>query len=237
MSSTTIHGSRKLERSDLTGATQPVAELTADNTDRDIATACRQIANVCGFPALHADAVLTRKTRLDQDRAAAYGKATEAIKRRGLVLMYGDRGRGKTFLATLIGANWWKHGFYAKYGACRYWTVTDLMDAQRAWFGKKTNEHGPVAEPFEVARDCGLLVLDELNETRDSAFDADSLVRIVDARYRSMMPTVLLTNLKPESFVKVLGASVVDRTKDRGAVIECNWDNYRDRLRSQGGAA
>lgn len=236
MSSTTIHGSSRLDLADVAAAQQPIAEWSGRGLVYPMETACRQIQNVCGFPVLHVQAVLNRMEKLSPDRLDAYKRALDAIKRRGLVLMWGDRGVGKTFVATLLGAQWFRSDMYGRYGACRYWTVTDLMDAQKSWFGRKTGEFGPIAEPLLIARDCGLLVLDELNEARDSAFDSDSLVKVIDARYRQARPTVILTNLKPELFVGVLGASVVDRTKDRGAVIKCDWDNYRDRLRSQGGA-
>ena len=235
MSSTTPHGSRHLDLAGLQAAMVPNPPLMPDDNARDLHSACRQLKSRCGFPVRHLDAIMAGGIPLDQPRQDALDRLAVAIRDRGLILLWGDRGVGKTHIATMAGAGWWCYGYYAQYGACRYWRVTDLMSDQRKWFGNKMGPYGPVAEPFEVAADCGLLVLDEINEIRqDSNFDMDAIVRTIDARYAGMRPTVLITNLKPQGFAKVLGGSVVDRIKDRGAVIECNWNNYRDVIRKGG---
>ncbi len=237
MSLTTQVGcSSRLNPDDLALAVRPLGHLTADDTERELVVSCRQ-ARVCGFPIRHTEAIEAGAHRLDKARQLAWNTLGTAIKGRGIAMLWGDRGRGKTHLATLAGIQWHRTGFYGKYGACRYWTAADLMDEQRDWFSNKVGEYGAKAEPFEVARDCGLLVLDELNEIKaGSAFDVDSVTRIMDARYRQALPSILITNMRPDKVVSVLGGSVVDRIKENGALIDCNWDSVRDAIRAGGEA-
>ncbi len=237
MSHTTPVGcSKPITQADTALAIQPIEALSGDGMERDFAVACRQ-ARVMGFPIRHTEAIAGGAFRLDADRRAAWSTMIATVKQRAITLLWGDRGVGKTHLATVLGARWHQLGYAGRYGTGRYWTVADLMDDQREWFGKKTGEFGALAEPFEVARDCGLAVLDELNEIKaGSAFDVDSLARIIDARYRGARPTVLITNMRPDKIASVVGGSVVDRIKENGAVIECNWDSVRDAIRAGGEA-
>jgi DNA replication protein DnaC len=238
MSRMTIHGhASSISTDDLASALHGIKPLQSTGVMHpDAEGAVRQLTARCGFPLLHTQAA--SETDMTADQEKAWAVIGPALLRRGLVILWGDRGVGKSFLAAKIGLQWWRMGYYGRYGACRYWTVPDLMRDQRTWYGKNSNEWGSIAEPHVVARDCGLLILDEANEIKaDSAFESDALVQIIDYRYRkSVMPTVVMTNLRVEKLASVLGASVLDRVKDRGALVECNWPNYRDVIR-KGGAA
>lgn len=226
-----------LSPSDFVTALQPVTQLTPSEHRRPLAECTRQ-ARVMGFPPRHADAIEAGGYELDDARRKAWDTLVDAVRWRGLVIMHGKRGCGKTHMGTLLGVQWRRNGYAGRYGAERYWRVNDLIDAEKAWYGRKVDANGnAIAEPYWVARDCGLLVLDEVNEIRrDREADHDAVVRIVDARYGECRPTVLITNLAPAEMPGVLGGSILDRVKDRGALIECNWNNYRDVIR-KGGAA
>ena len=225
----------KITIADLLAATSPVLPLTGDDIPRRLADACRQSKGPGGFPSLHCDSIAAGLYRLSEGTEKAWDALRVSVCRRGIVLLHGDRGRGKTHMATLAAISWWKNGFAANHGQAKYWRLNDLFDDQKAWYGKKRNEFGDIAEPFWVARDCGLLVLDEINEMRaDSGFDKDLIVRILDARYGATLPTVLVTNLQPQQAGDLLGWSGLDRIKDRGAVVALSGENIRDEIRRQG---
>lgn len=221
---------KPLDRNEINKAMNGLERWTGDDRHRDRATAIRQAKGAWGFPPLHAERMgLRGGCELDDQRKKAWAALIEAVQRRGTVLMHGDRGGGKTQLATMLGVLWWKNG-YTRHGAARYWTANGLLDEQRAWFRKADGDG-----PLWTAKDCGLLVLDEINEIRsDTQFGVSEIVGVIDYRYGRAYPTVMLTNLKPQAVADVIGWSVLDRIKDRGAVIECNWNNYRDVIRKGG---
>jgi DNA replication protein DnaC len=195
--------------------------------------ACRQVTiSKCGFPARHA-ATVKAGYKLDEPRRDAWAQVGAAIRNRGLAILHGDRGGGKTQFVTAMGVNWYHRGYAYRYGTAIYRTANGLLDEQRAWFGKGDGSDGPLW----MAKDCGLLILDEVNEIRsDTQFGQVEIVACIDHRYAVGMPTILVTNAKPKQLGDLLGWSVMDRVKDCGALVECNWPNYRDVIR-KGGAA
>lgn len=204
-------------------------DLVATATPGPLDAACRQM-RTRGFPVLHIEAIADRVFKPTDTQAEVWRATTEAIKRRGCVLIHGHRGVGKTQVAVALGVQWHRYGLYANYGACWYWTAAGLIGAQIRWFSDKSG-----AEPIDIARDCGLLFLDEINELRtDTAFGQTELAALMDHRYTRGLPTVLLTNLSPDQTPKVLGWSIIDRIKDRGAVVALMGENIRDVIRKGG---
>jgi hypothetical protein len=45
-----------------------------------------------------------------------------------------------------------------------------------------------------------------------------------------MLPTVLITNAKPDEFAMIVGTSVLDRIGSDGKLIELSGENYRQKL-------
>ena len=59
---------------------------------------------------------------------------------------------------------------------------------------------------------------------------------IIDDRYRNMRDTILITNDRPDEFVKQAGESIASRVKECGQVIVLKGKDYRDdRMRSTAG--
>ena len=204
----------------------PIEPRTANL--HDWALSCAR-AGTRGFPPRHTTAILDKRTQLDDARTEAWNTLREAVIDRGLVLMTGPNGHGKTHMVTLLGVMWDHRGYP---GEIRYWPANDLIGAQMRWFDRKRDGDGRVIEsPDEIARRAGLLVLDQLNELRSgSEYSRTSFVALIDHRYRAGLPTVLVTNQTAEHvFDSVLGGDM-ERIKEGGCVIVCEWDNYRDRM-------
>jgi DNA replication protein DnaC len=201
----------------------------------DRVNACQQ-ARVSGFPGRHCDRVREVGRTMDEPRSVVHRRVWASVRQGGMVMLTGDRGRGKTHLATLVGSEWWAFGFGFSVGPARYWRLSELFADQKAWFDRRRDEWGnAIPEPLEVARTCGLLVLDEIQERQGTDWEQAELVRLLDVRYTEFRPALLITNRTLRDVAAIVGMSAIDRMKEGGAVIECAWDNYRDRIR--GGAA
>lgn len=85
------------------------------------------------------------------------------------------------------------------------------------------------AESAVVKRFCEpkLLIIDEIQERAESAWEDRMLTHIIDVRYGAMGDTLLIGNLSPEQLAESLGPSIVDRLRETGGIIECKWDSFR----------
>lgn len=72
-----------------------------------------------------------------------------------------------------------------------------------------------------------LLVIDECQERPDSDWEIRTTTLILDKRYGSMRPTVLIANCTDQQFKNLMGASIVDRLFEGGAVIDFSWESFR----------
>jgi hypothetical protein len=144
-----------------------------------------------------------------------------ALEQGGTVALIGDRGRGKTVLATWLASERRKlrkdPGIYAR--------AHDLFSALRGTWGKKDGMSEE--EVLEHFRETPFLVLDEIQERSTSDWENRTLVNVLDHRHASFLPTLILGNLTLPEMTTNLGASVVDRIKQTGYVVTCDWEALR----------
>jgi DNA replication protein DnaC len=79
-----------------------------------------------------------------------------------------------------------------------------------------------------------LLVIDEAHERGDTAWEDRTLTHLIDRRYRDMHDTVLISNLSPEAVSESLGPSIIDRVRETGTMLMCNWQSFRQKGRAAG---
>lgn len=208
----------------------------------------------CHWPKRHlatlADKAFTL-ANLNEPQHRAYRKLEAAMRNEDeagkMLVMLGNRGTGKTLLATLAHWNvkaqaavdalelrrWTPHGFMAAgepmsmiFGgtgtAAQYFVLGDMFAREKATFNIRSK-----ASVLESARTARVLVLDEIQETVGSEWEQTELTRLIDHRYREMLPTILIGNLKSSELTGCLGDSIVSRLQETGEVIECNWKSYR----------
>lgn len=82
-----------------------------------------------------------------------------------------------------------------------------------------------------------LLVIDEAHERGDTAWEDRILTHLVDRRYREKRDTILISNLSPEAVSESLGPSIIDRVRETGTMLMCNWRSFRQKGRPDGGGA
>jgi DNA replication protein DnaC len=72
-----------------------------------------------------------------------------------------------------------------------------------------------------------LLILDELQVRGDTPAEDRLITTLIDDRYASKKPTILIANLTEEGLQKSLSASVIDRFRENGLSIEFTWPSFR----------
>lgn len=147
---------------------------------------------------------------------AAFALAADRIQRGGLLVLYGNRGAGKTRMAAELAVI---------AGNSRYRTAMKVFLDIRATF-RKTSTVSEAEIIADLTR-TELLILDEIQERGETAFEDRLLTHIIDARYAALKPTVLITNLPKRELAASLGKSIVDRARENGKSIEFDWPSYR----------
>lgn len=131
--------------------------------------------------------------------AKAYVENFEAfaVEGRG-ILLYGDVGGGKTFIAASVANALMERG---KRVMMR--TVSDLIYAAQ-------DRGNPLSS---MMMGCDLLIIDDYGAERDTEWSKEGLYRVVDGRYASRRPMLVSTNLTPK---ELSSAAMVDcRINDR----------------------
>lgn len=139
---------------------------------------------------------------------------------RATLAIIGNRGTGKTQLAAEIIKD-------IAPESATYITAAELFLRLRASFDKGTSEtESDIVRELSRAK---LLVIDELQERSESAWENQRLTLILDKRYANERPTLLLSNLTTAELTASLGDSITDRMRQGGGVIEITGPSHRSK--------
>lgn len=78
-----------------------------------------------------------------------------------------------------------------------------------------------------------LLVVDEIGVQYGTEGEQTILFDVLDARYRSMQPTILLTNQNKEGLKTFLGERSYDRLTETSRWVAFDWESYRPQARKE----
>lgn len=179
----------------------------------------------CEVIALHGDLWL-----------AAFVSAKPVIRTGGIVAMVGDRGPGKTQMAAeLARAGEWPtdkdeytrgDGLVIHRGkTAMYRRSMDIfLDLREA---AKNHVKSSEKEVLAKLANVGLLVIDEFQERGESEWENRIMKNLLDKRYASERPTIIIANMSRKDMFDALGESIVDRARENGKSINFNWPSYR----------
>lgn len=137
-----------------------------------------------------------------------------------ILALIGTRGTGKTQLGCVAVQQTIDQGKYAK-----IITVYHLLaDAKRRY---SDDDGGTEQEWMQDWLAPHLLVVDEIGEKVDTAWTHQMITSLLDTRYYSDRPTILIGNVAPEDFVAHVGKSAADRCNEHGGILVCNWQSFR----------
>ena len=75
-----------------------------------------------------------------------------------------------------------------------------------------------------------LLVLDAMEERRETEWEDRIITRLIGKRYDEELNTILISNQTIDEFKDRIGTTILDRIGDHGAIIECTWPSLRGRI-------
>lgn len=107
--------------------------------------------------------------------------------------------------------------------------ITDVMRIMRAvkstWRHNAETTEDSVLDHFTS---LDLLIIDEVGVQFGSASELAILQEIINARYESVLPTILISNLTFEQLKDSIGERIVDRVTNGGRNrLAFNWDSFR----------
>jgi DNA replication protein DnaC len=137
------------------------------------------------------------------------------------LILSGGVGTGKTHLACAIAKAVASH--HEAHAA--YMTVAQAVRRIRATYGADARE--TEQEAFDRLSALDLLILDEVGIQSGSNHEHATLFEIVNRRYESVLPTIVISNLGVKELAAAIGERLVDRLRENGAVLTFAWDSHR----------
>lgn len=134
--------------------------------------------------------------------------------------LIGERGPGKTQMGVALIRDNSERGKVS-----HYTTAMEIFLALKASYRSGATESE--AEILKRFTNPTLLVIDEMQERGETAWEDRLLTHLIDKRYGSERDTLLISNLKQEDFMAALGPSIVSRLIETGGVVNCNWPSFR----------
>ena len=211
----------------LKASSEKAATLPAPHSRAPDAVKINEKLEAGGFPLRHRLALVGAPLH-----GPAMAKARELLPRIQtgdcILLLVGDRGPGKTQMATWLaaqiveerlkaGSAW--SGLYRK-------TADIITEIKTTWAagGKAIGTEDDVLRKY---RSVKFLVLDEFHERGSSDWEARTLVNILDHRYDNMLVTIIIANLTEKQLRQEINPSIISRAEETGGLVLCTWPSYR----------
>lgn len=135
------------------------------------------------------------------------------------LVMIGNAGTGKTHLACAI----------IRETGGKYRTAPEIVEEMRRTKAFSANEtEGDIIDYYGRVK---LLVIDEIGRGISAIDEKYMIYQLVNARYNTRKPTVLISNLMKSDFLQYIGVAAADRLVESAEVWELNGESYRKELR------
>ena len=136
-------------------------------------------------------------------------------------VMIGNAGTGKTHLACSI----------VRALGGKYRTAPDIVEELRRAKSFTANETED--KIIDYYGHTPLLVIDEIGRGISATDEKYMIYQVLNARYNTRKPTVLISNHKKAEFLQYIGVAAADRLVESAELIEMNGESYRRELRAK----
>ena len=133
------------------------------------------------------------------------------------LLLHGDAGRGKTWLAAAIFRDLLIRGIEVKFTRSM-----DMLDRLR-----ESVQRGDTRAAMDIYLTCPVLIIDDLAAERPTDWTVEQIYSLVDHRYSYNRGTVITSNAPGSALSKIFGARTMSRIKAAGDVIEIKGEDRR----------
>lgn len=188
---------------------------------RDAATTkAKSWMHAAGVPSIiEAASFDTFVSENEQDRMALATARAFHEAGKGFLVMTGNPGDGKSFLAAAI---------LRAFGRGVFRSHNDLLIQLRAGYGDPK-----AVDVLELCRDARLFVLDEIGLSTGGRDDLPMLHHILDHRHSEKLPTVITSNLTLENVKRTLGDRMAERFRQSlFRHVEFTGPSHRSRMRA-----
>lgn len=162
-----------------------------------------------------------QKTALDACRE--YADNFQQMHAKGVcMVLRGNVGTGKNHLACAVARQVSEQEGFSSL----LLTVAEIIQRIRATWDRQSTE--TEAEIIERFAGVDLLILDEVGRQYGTEAERITLFQVIDARYRAMRPTMVISNLLPGEITEYLGDAAYDRLRENGGrLVNFDWFSHR----------
>ena len=153
-------------------------------------------------------------------KCEAFADALISGKRDMNLILSGGVGAGKTLLASAIIDK------ACSRLDCR---IIEFMTMVKKIRDTYSNNQGKTErELIKQYSSYDLLVIDEIGVQKNSEDEKILIFEILDARYKEMLPTVLISNMDMKGIESAVGSRIIDRLRESGGkLITFDWESKR----------
>lgn len=200
----------------MSGFDRLIAEAPDGGDEEPIAKIVRNIEYKTGVPKRYRDDWPRPTDKIWTDN---FARVTERVKSGVTVALIGNRGTGKTRIAAEAVRDY-------SPSMAHYTTAMEIFLRIQDSFNKKSDQ-----SQFEITKElatCKMLVIDEVQERGNSAWEDRILTHVIDKRYGATLPTILIANLTAERLIESIGESIASRMNEGGGIIVINGKSHRE---------
>jgi DNA replication protein DnaC len=128
-------------------------------------------------------------------------------KSRDNLLLLGNTGVGKTFLANCIAKELLDRGYTVIYLTA--FRLFDILEKNK--FGRDEDSAYEASNQFDYILDCDLLIIDDLGTELNNAFTNSQLYLIINERLLKQKSTIISTNLSLTNINTIYGERIFSR--------------------------